>query len=209
MKRFAAWLMGLCFFPLLAIAITEGTEYQRIIPPVPTQSQVVGRVEVVEMFWYGCPHCFHFEPIITEWAKNRAPNVDFVRVPAIFRDDWEPLARAFYTAEVLGVLDRIHDPLFHAVQLQHRKLDNDDALRAFFVEQGVPVEDFNRVFRSFVVEVRLNRAKALTSGSGIDGVPAVIVSGTYRTNGTLAGGLEKVPMVINVMVQQVLAGPLP
>jgi thiol:disulfide interchange protein DsbA len=154
------------------------------------------------MFWYGCPHCLHFEPIITAWAHKSSANVDFIRTPAIFRDTWEPLARAFYTAEALGVMDRLHDALFQAVQVQHRKLDNDDALRAFFAEQGVAQQDFDRTFRSFGVESRLRRAKDLTQRYGIDGVPSIIVDGKYRTNGTIAGGLEKVPAVIDTLIRK-------
>ncbi len=209
MKKLVVWLMALWLVPMFALALEEGVEYQRVLPPVPSLTQAPGRMEVVEMFWYGCPHCFHFEPIITAWASHRPNNVDFIRVPAIFRADWDPLARAFYTAEVLGVLDRIHEPLFRAVQDQHRKLDNDDALRAFFVEQGITADDFNRTFRSFVVEVRLNRARDLTKRYGIDGVPAIIVNGTYRTSGTLAGALEKIPSVIDALLQQESARPMP
>ena len=209
MKKLAAWLLGLWCLPMLALAVEENVDYQIVTPPVPTQAHSVGRVEVVEMFWYGCPHCFHFEPIINAWATHRSSNVDFVRVPAIFRDDWEPLARAFYTAEVLGVLDRIHEPLFQAIQIQHRRLDNEDAIRAFFVEQGVAAADFTRVFHSFMVEVRLNRAKDLTARYGIDGVPSIIVNGTYRTNGTLAGSLEKLPVVIDALIQKALGQPTP
>ncbi|CAK0778053.1 protein dithiol oxidoreductase (disulfide-forming) [Gammaproteobacteria bacterium] len=106
---------------------------------------------------------------------------------------------------MLGVLDRIHNPLFQAVQVQHRKLDSDETLRTFFAEQGVTTENFDRVFRSFGVETRLRRAKDLSRRYGIDGVPAIIVNGTYRTSGTLTGGLEKVPPVIDTLIQKELA----
>jgi len=208
MKKFEIWLLGLWLIPMLSLAIEESFDYQAIIPPVAVQNQVPGRVEVVEMFWYGCPHCFHFEPIINDWARRRPNNVDFIRVPAIFRDSWEPLARAFYTAEVLGVLDRIHEPLFKAVQ-GHQKLDDQETLRAFFTEQGISAENFDRVFQSFGVENRIRRAKDLTHRYGIDGVPMVIVNGKYRTGGTITGGLDKVPQVINALIEKELAPPTP
>jgi thiol:disulfide interchange protein DsbA len=204
MKRLAAWLLGLWLVSMPSFAVEEDFDYQYITPPVSTQSQVPGRIEVVEMFWYGCPHCFHFEPIIKDWASHRPSNVDFIRIPAVFRDSWEPLARAFYTAEVLGILDRIHDALFHAIQVQHRKLDNDESLRTFFAEQGVSAENFDRVFHSFGVEARIRRAKDLTRRYGIDGVPSVIINGKYRTSGTLTGGLDKVPAVIDGLIQKEL-----
>jgi len=208
MKKFAAWLLYLWLVPILAIATEESLNYQLVTPPVPTLSQLPGRVEVVEMFWYGCPHCLHFEPILSTWVQHRPANVDFIRIPAIFQDAWEPLARAFYTAEVLGILDRIHDPLFQAVQVQHRKLDSDETLRTFFVEQGVTAENFDRVFRSFGVETRVRRAKDLSRRYGIDGVPSIIVNGTYRTSGTLTGGLEKIPPVIDALIQKESAAVL-
>ncbi|CAK0761922.1 Thiol:disulfide interchange protein DsbA [Gammaproteobacteria bacterium] len=202
-KLVAALLFG--FSSWVAVALEEGFDYQLITPPVPTQNQVSGRVEVVEMFWYGCPHCLHFEPILSKWEAHRSPNVDFIRIPAVFQDPWEPLARAFYTAEILGVLDRLHTPLFEAVQIQHRRLEQDSDIRAFFIEQGVKAEDFDRVFRSFGVENHIRRAKDLSKRYGIDGVPSMIVNGKYRTSGTLTGGLEKVPLVVDALVQKELA----
>lgn len=209
MKKFAVWLLCLWLIPILSFAIEEGFDYQHVIPPVPTQNQAPDRVEVVEMFWYGCPHCFHFEPIINDWARRRPNNVDFVRIPAIFRETWDPLARAFFTAEILGALNRIHEPLFKAVQERHQKLDDAETLRAFFAEYGVAAEDFNRVFHSFGVETRLRRAKDLTRRYGIDGVPAVIINGKYRTSGTLTAGLDKVPQVIDALIQKELTPPIP
>jgi thiol:disulfide interchange protein DsbA len=209
MKRLAAWLLGLWLVPMLSIALEEGFDYQHIIPSVPTQNQASDRVEVVEMFWYGCPHCYHFEPILTKWADQKPENVDFIRVPAVFRDSWLPLARAFYTAEILGVLDRLHEDLFKAVQEQHRKLNDINAIRDFFAEHGVSAEDFDRVFNSFGVEARIRRAKDLTRRYGIDGVPSVIINGKYRTSGTLTGGLDKVPPVIDALIQKELAPPSP
>ena len=202
MKRAAAYWFVLCLVPMVATALEEGFDYQLVVPPVPVQNETPGRVEVVELFWYGCPHCFHFEPILVNWASHRPATVDFVRIPAIFQESWEPLARAFYTAEILGVLERVHSPLFQAVQVEHRRLDTEAAIRVFFIEQGVSGEDFDRTFHSFGVENRLNRAKDLTHRYGIDGVPAVIVNGKYRTSGTLTGGLEKVSPVIESLIRK-------
>ena len=109
MRRFAVLLLSIWLLPLAAFGFEEGIEYQRVVPPQPTDDP--SKVEVVELFWYGCPHCYHFEPILEAWAKNKPDYVYFKRIPAIFRDSWVPFARAYYTAQVLGVLDRIHGPL--------------------------------------------------------------------------------------------------
>ncbi|CAK0769591.1 Thiol:disulfide interchange protein [Gammaproteobacteria bacterium] len=217
MKKFATWLVSLLWFvsmlsfavELPARALEEGFDYQNIIPPVPPHNKVSGRVEVVEMFWYGCPHCLHFEPILKKWVRGRPANVDFIRVPAIFHDSWEPLARAFYTAESLGIADRIHDPLFKAVQEDHRKLDTIETISDFFFEQGVARNDFNSAYSSFSVETRIRRARDLTKRYGIDGVPTIIVNGKYRTSGTLTGGLEKIPPIIDALIQKELAVETP
>lgn len=202
MNKFFLFLLSLWLN--IAPALEEGFDYQSVVPAVPVQNPTPGRVEVIEMFWYGCPHCFHFEPILNNWVQHRPNNVDFFRVPAIFRDSWEPLARAFYTAEVLGILERIHPILFQAVQEQHRKLENIQEIRTFFAEQGINNPDFERIFNSFGIETKIRRAKDLTRRYGIDGVPAVVIQGKYRTNGTLTGGLEKVPPVIDALIQKEL-----
>jgi len=201
------FLLLLSLYLNIALAVEDGFDYQSVTPPVPVQNQTSGRVEVVEMFWYGCPHCLHFEPVINNWARQKPSNVDFFRIPAIFRDSWESLARAFYTAEALGVLDRIHPALFKAIQEQRRKLDTAQEIRTFFAEHGVPSSDFDQVFNSFGIETKIRRAKDLTRRYGIDGVPAVIVQGKYRTNGTLTGGLENVPPVIDALIQRELGTP--
>ena len=175
MRRFAVLLLSIWLLPLAAFGFEEGIEYQRVVPPQPTDDP--SKVEVVELFWYGCPHCYHFEPILEAWAKNKPDYVYFKRIPAIFRDSWVPFARAYYTAQVLGVLDRIHGPLFKAIHVERRNLNSEAALRAFFAEHGVKPEDFDRTYRSFAVENDVRRAADLTRRYGINGVPAIVING--------------------------------
>ncbi len=177
----------------------EGVEYVRITPSVATTTS--NKVEVVEMFWYGCPHCFQFESYIKKWLKKKPQNVEFVRIPATFNPLWKLHARAYYTAEVLGVIKKVHEPIFETFHLQKNKLDSKKALRKLFVELGVKGSDFDDVFHSFSVETKLARAIDLTQRYGIRGVPSMIVNGKYRTSSKLSSNAE-VLEVVNYLVRK-------
>lgn len=184
------WVFG----SAVAKDFDEGMEYERITPPVPT-SVAKGKVEVVEMFWYGCPHCFRFEPYLQKWLKTKPANVEFIRIPATFYPLWKLHARAYYTAKSLGVADKLHKPLFDAYHLKHNRLDSEKALRAFFVEHGVKGADFDKVFHSFAVEADLARAADYTARYGINGVPSMIVNGKYRTSNKISGHANMLEVV--------------
>ncbi len=182
MKRILA-LALLLVAPLWAFAAadeyTEGQNYRALGAPLPTQVEP-GQVEVVEFFWYGCPHCYEFEPHVEEWLKDKPENVVFKRVPAIFRPGWKLHAQAYYTAELLGVLDRIHRPLLDAMHKENRAFVDEEGVREFFIEQGVEEKAFDDTFSSFLVMSRVARAEQLTRRSGIRGVPSMIIDGRYQ-----------------------------
>ena len=180
----------------------EGIEYKRISPPVPVEVPA-GKIEVVELFWYGGPHCFRFEPLLEAWVKKLPKDVVFRRIPAVFNPRWALHAKAYYTAELLKVLDRMHPVLFDAIHVQRRKLATPDALRALFAEHGVAPKDFDRVFNSFAVDVKLRRAAELTRRYGIDGVPTLVVQGTFRTDGPLANGHQGMLRITDYLIEQV------
>ena len=199
-------LAGCSVLLLPAAANAEGNfkekiHYELVLPPQPTTAPK-GKVEVVEMFWYGCPHCNALEPYVSRWLKNKADNVEFVRIPAVFQPAWELHARAYYTEEILGVLDKIHSALFEAIHGQRRKLVNEQQIMEFFAEHGVKNEDFKRVFHSFAVEAKVRRAKDLSHRYGIDGVPSLIVNGKYRTGAQLAGGNANIFKVVDFLVEK-------
>ena len=188
-----------------ALQFDEGTEYQRVVPPQRTETG--DKIEVLELFWYGCPHCYHFEPLLDKWLQNKPANVEFRRMPVIFTNPkWELHAKAYYTAEALGVLDKIHRPLFDAIHAQNRDLGTEAALMAFFAQHGVSNEDFQRTFNSFSVRTKTNQAKTMTDRYGISGVPAVIVNGKYRTDGISAGTLENALAVVNYLINNEVKG---
>ena len=190
-------------FALLATnaqAWDEGIEYRAIKPTVPTQTG--SKIEVVELFWYGCPHCFRLEPRINQWKKNKPDNVEFVRIPAIFNKQWELHAKAFYTAEVLGVLDKIHTPLFDEIHVKKNHLHSKSSIKAFFTKHGVKAQDFDNTFDSFMVNIKVNRAKDLTKRYGIDGVPSLVVNGKYLADGPMASGHANLMKILDFLIKK-------
>ena len=161
-------------------AIDEGFEYNLVKPAMETGDKT--KVEVVEFFWYGCPHCYSFEPDLKKWLKTKPANVNFVRVPAIFRQNWVPQARAYYTAEALGILEKTHSLFFKAMHKDRIRLATEKDIAAFFVSNGVTQEAFTQAWNSFVVQSRVKRAITLTRRSGISAVPSMMVNGKYRTS---------------------------
>lgn len=195
-----ALLFILPFAAVAADAYQEGEHYERITPEVATHAD--GKIEVVEVFWYGCHHCFSFEPHIEKWLKSKPANVEFRRVPGVFARNWIPHARAYYTAEVLGVLDAIHTPLFEAIHEEGRRIGDEDSLARFFAEHGVADADFREAYNSFSVDTKTRQALTASKEYGISGVPSVIVNGRYRTSGRLAGTYENLLKVVDALVDK-------
>ena len=205
MKRFTRWLVVLMFAFQLAVAMaaesfTEGEQYLRLKKAQPTST--ADKIEVVELFWYGCPHCNDLEPFINSWLADKPDDVEFVRMPAIFGERSKPLARAYYTAEVLGVLDETHSALFKAIHEQQQKLNTDAEIQAFFLAHGVSEEDFTSTYNSFAVAIKMNNAQLMTRRYAITGVPTLIVNGKYSTSGSQAGTHARILRVVDYLVAQ-------
>ncbi len=209
LKNIITVLFGASLFAFVSIGVTaeegfsvkykSGEHYELISPAQPTSTK--DKVEVVEMFWYGCPHCFRLEPFVERWLKKKPANVKFVRMPGVFRPSWEIHARAYYTAEILGVVDKVHRPMFDAIHEMKQRMNTEPAILALFKKHGVPEKDFKRVFRSFAVETKLRRAKDMGKRYQAKGVPALIVNGKYRTSGHAAGSNSKVFKVVNQLIK--------
>jgi thiol:disulfide interchange protein DsbA len=205
MKSVTTLLLALFFVVLLpgsaqAKEYQEGKDYELLSPQQPTSTG--DKIEVVELFWYGCPHCFELEPDVQAWLKHKPEDVELVRMPAVLGQRWELLAQAYYTAELLGITDRIHPALFEAIHEKHMKIDDEAALQAFFVDQGVSAEDFKKTFNSFAVAVKMNNSRQMTRRYKITGVPTVIVNGKYSTGAKLAGSNQAVFEVVDYLVEQ-------
>jgi thiol:disulfide interchange protein DsbA len=157
----------------------EGKNYRTVAtPPKPDNPK---RITVEEFFWYGCPHCFHFEPEVEAWLKTKPADVDFVRVPnTLGRPIGELHERAFYIAEVLGILDKTHRPLFEAIHAQNFPMSSLESIRDLYVEKaGIKPADFDAVAHSFVVDSDMRRADDLAQTYGITGTPTFVVGGKY------------------------------
>lgn len=166
----------------------EGTNYQKIVPAQPT-NVAPGKVEVTEVFWYGCGHCFALDPAVESWrTTGKAPYVEFDRVPAMWNEGTRMHARIFYTAEVLGKLDELHSLIFREINVNGNHLNTVDKIAAFFQQHGVSKEKFTETFSSFAVESKLQRADFLNKRYRIQSVPTVIVNGKYSTDVSTAGG---------------------
>lgn len=178
----------------------EPAGYEKITPPQPTQNP--DKVEVIEFFWYGCPHCYAFEPVLSEWLKNKPENVEFIRQPAIFSDLWGDHAKAYFTAEALGIVDKVHADIFDAIQNKRQALRTEDELAKFFVAHGVDETEFRNAYNSFLVDAKLRQAKAMAPRYGVTGVPTIIINGKYKTNATLAGSQSGIITIMNQLIAQ-------
>jgi thiol:disulfide interchange protein DsbA len=182
-----------------AVQLVEGQNYVLVSPPQPTSTK--NKIEVRELFWYGCPHCFHLEPYVKRWLKTKPANVEFVRMPAVLNPSWELLARAYYTAQILGIVDKIHTPLFDAIHQKRQRMNSEGEIMEFFKKFGVPEDKFRRIFRSFAVETKIRRSRDMGLRYGARGVPTVIVNGKYRTGAEEAGSPSKVFKVVDQLIK--------
>ena len=177
---------------------SQSNAYTRIIPAQPTQS--VDKIEVLEVFWYGCSHCYDFEPYVKKWLATKPDDVDFRRMPGIFSKNWVPHARAFFTAQKLGVLDKIHTPLFKAIHQDRKRVHTEEALKDFFVSLGIDGNEFTKVYNSSEIETKFKQAFVMGQRYKLTGVPAVIINGKYMTSSSLAGSYDHLLKVIDDLV---------
>lgn len=189
--------------PAAAADFKEGVQYKR----VPTEQKVLNpkRIEVDEFFWYGCPHCYHLDPEISKWLPRKPADVDFVRVPnSLGRPEGLLHSKAFYTAEILNIGEKIHRPLFDAIQKDHVPMTTEADVQAFFTQQsGVLPDIFTSTFRGFAVDSRVRRAEDMARFYTISSVPTVVVGGKYYTNGSLAGDFPKMMQTVDFLIDKV------
>jgi thiol:disulfide interchange protein DsbA len=178
----------------------EGVNYIRLGTPLPTLHK--DKIEVVEFFWYGCVHCYHFEPTLEAWAAQQDDDVYVVGSPAMWNKTMQIHAQAYYTAQALKVLDKVNAPLFAALNTQPRpKLDSEDELAAFFAQHGGVAEaDFRKAFNSFGVSSLVRQADARARSTQIEGTPELLVNGKYRVSAALAGGQNQMLQVAGYLI---------
>lgn len=182
-----------------AMEFEEGTHYERLTVPVQTADD--GKVEVVEAFSYACVHCKTFDPAVEAWHHSQGEGVDFQRLPAIFNQTWAIFAQAYYAAEVLGVTEQVHTPIFKAIHEQGKDLRDPAAMAVLFETfAGVPKADFEQVYASFGVRSKMQQAQAHGRAYGLTGTPSMIVDGTFRTDGQMAGSNAMMLEVVDYLV---------
>ena len=184
-----------------AKSFQQGVQYVPVQPQPPVATD--DRVEVVEFFWYGCPHCRDFEPVVNRWAAALPDNVTFTQVPVMFGGAADLHAQVYYALEGMGELGRLHEKLFHAMHVEKRKLRSREEVDAFLAANGVDMDAFRDAMNSFAVAAKVNRARALMRRYGIRSVPTLVMDGRYRS-GTGFRSYEDMTAVIDHVVAKVL-----
>ena len=206
MKRLLLSLSVLALVPLLACAqeaaqgYVEGTHYDLISPAVRTADP--DKVEVTEFFWYGCGHCYTFEPMIMQWRKTLAEDVAFTGSPAMWNPQMEFHAKAYYAAEVLGVLDTMNPVLFQAMNVDRKRLSSQAEIAALFTANGVAEEDFDKAFNSFGVGSMVRQASARARSAKITGTPALMVNGKYHVSTRKAGSQANMLKIADYLIDK-------
>ena len=212
MKKLFASLLLLttALLPLAANAdtagdkYTAGKDYQIITVPVHTANP--DKIEVNEVFWYGCPHCYHFEALLEPWAKRLPADVDYQRTPAVWRPAMEVHARAYYAAKQLGVLDAMHNIIFKAMQEEKKALKDEDEVVALFVNHGTAEADIRKAYDSFSVQSQTRQGDARARSYGVQGTPEIIINGKYRVSTEDAGSQENMLKVADVLIAKERSG---
>jgi len=182
-----------------------GKDFLKLDRPVPTDSEA-GKIELIEFFWYSCPHCNAFEPTFAEWVKNAPKDVVVRRMPVAFRDDFAPQQRLFFTLEAMGLLDKMHGKVFQAVHVERLPLNTDASIQTWIEKQGIDKTKFADTFKSFGVASKVKRAVQLQNDFKIEGVPSLGVAGKFYIDGTLAGTMERALQVAESLLTQFRQG---
>ena len=200
MRKLAALLFAvLVFTPAMARAQARPA-YTELNPPL--QVEAAGKIEVLEFFWYGCIHCYNFEPVIEAWVKKLPPDVQFRRVPAVFNERWAHDAAIFYTFEALGVFDKVHRAFYDAIHRERLRSDNPKALAEWLQKQGLDEKKFVETMKSFGVQSKAKRAAIMTNAYKIDGTPAMAVHGRYTISAEQGRSFEGMLQTVSALVEQ-------
>ena len=193
----------LLFSANVMAAPQAGEEYRATAQALPTEQS--GKIEVLELFWYGCPHCYHLEPQLAAWVKKLPQDVYFKRVPGLPQPAWAPMAKAYYAMEQLGVLEKLHGKLFEAIHKQRALRPDDEAAVIDWITKqgGLDRKKVEAAFNSFSMNTKLMKAAQIFRASGATGVPALIIDGKYVSSSTMAGGNSQVLQVADYLIEKV------
>jgi protein dithiol oxidoreductase (disulfide-forming) len=186
----AAWIAA------AGIAAAQQPPFTMLNPPQPTEP---GKIEVVEFFWYACPHCYHLEPAVATWTRNAPKDVVFKRMPAA-SGSWDKLASVYFTLEAMGILDQYHAKVFDAIHKQNINLAQPDVREPWLAKQGIDVAKYKDVEKSFAVMTKVQRAKQMSASYKVDAVPMLVVDGKYVVTAQSAGGQERMFQAVDVAI---------
>ena len=207
MKKFLAVLLFTLSSVTMSAAFADapklGTEFDAVAQPIPTEN--AAKIEVMEIFWYGCPHCYHMEAPLSAWVKKLPKDVYFKRMPGLPNASWAPMAKAFYAMDALGVSEKLHTPLFEAIHKSKTLNPTDETATIVWVTQqsGLDKLKVEQAFKSFSTNTNLNRAAQIFRASGATGVPTLVINGKYITSATQAGGNEQALKVADYIIGNV------
>lgn len=199
----SSFLFGLTALTLQACAsegFQSGEHYETLSNPVTTTDS--GKIEVLELFWYGCPHCDSLDPSLEAWKKTLPDDVMFTRVPVVFGQSWEMHARIFWVAKNLGLLETMHQPLFNAIHREGMRLQRVEEVVAFFERFGADADTVRRELGGFATESALRLTDSRVRAYGIRGVPAMVVNGQYVTGVSQAGGEQQLFELLNHLIEK-------
>lgn len=193
-------LITMLFAPM---AVAQAAQYEagkhyKLVTPVATDTG--DKIEVLEFFWYGCPHCYSFEPYITAWKKTKPDNVEFVRVPAVFRPDWEVQARSYYALQNLGELEKVHLKIFETIHKERKRLFTKEQMVDFVVANGVDKDKFLQQYDSFAVESMVRKAKKKQKAYRVTGVPMIAINGKYTSSGSMAKSYDNLLKIMDHLI---------
>lgn len=181
--------------------IEEGFDYRILPAPQPVESK--GKVEVIEFFWYGCPHCYDFEPELSAWVKRQPKDVSFRRVPVAFRDDFMPHSQLFYALEAMGKGDAMNEKVMYAMHKENKRLMTENEIADWVASQGIDRNSFLATYRSFAVVSKARAARQMADAYRIDGVPTIVMQGRYVTSPSIAGTKAKAIAVMDYLEQKI------
>ena len=183
----------------------EGIEYVSLDKRVPTEAGK-GKIEVIEFFWYSCPHCNAFEPRFASWVKALPKDVEVKRVPVRFRDDFEPQQRMYYVLEALDKVEALHGKLFQAIHVEKQNLGSAEALAQWADKNGIPKAKFVELYNAFGVVTKAKRAHQLQEAFKVQGVPALGIGGRFYTDGSLSGSMERALQITDYLIAEIRKG---
>jgi len=201
MKKLLAFALAACALAALPAAAQPKFSYSELKPAL--QVEADGKIEVLEFFWYGCIHCYNLEPMVEKWEKSLPKDVQFRRVPAVFNDRWAIDASIFYTFEAMGLVEKLHRPLFDAIHKERLRTDSQKDVMEWLAKQGVDTKKFTDTMKSFGVQSKMRRAAQMTALYKIDGTPAMAVHGRYTVSTDQGRSQEGMFQTVNYLTDMV------